>query len=159
MKKLLIIGALACAGVVFAQDSLYKARQPTAAEQRRIAGLSHYIEDGPRYGITYRTPDPDTIYTNRVTNSIVIFQSTAALTNVHFQMFDPTNQGRYAMQVVARGNITVTLTTSNLYAAAAAGPGFSTMTNVVANPYVMPTNSSALVVSTGTNYLVVPGAK
>lgn len=158
MKNLATILSLAL--VAFAASGQnYKTRQPYPAEMQRIAGLSEYIQDGPRYGIRYVTPNPEQIITNSFTNSIVIMESTGVLTNAFLQMGNPTNAGRYAIDVVARGNITVVLTTSNLVAANSAGPGFSTMTNVVATAYTMPTNSSARVICTGTNYLVVPGSK
>jgi len=157
MKKLLILVALALPLVLFAQE--YKQRAPKAIETRRVAGISEYLQDGPRYGILYLTPIPEQIVTNSDTNSIVIFQSTSALTNAFLQLLSPTNRSRYAFTAVARGHLTMVLTTSNLAGGVTAGPGFSDMTNGVQSTYTLPTNSSALVICTGTNYLVVPGTK
>lgn len=158
MKKLLIAGLLAIPVVALLAQT-YKSRVPYPDEERKVAGVTEFIQDGPRYGILRLTPNPEQIVTNSVTNSIVVMLGTGALTNAFLQMHNPTNQGRYALTVVAKGNITVSLTTSNLFAANANGPGFNTMTNIVVNPYVVPTNSSALVINNVTNWLVVPGAE
>jgi len=156
MKKPLLLLALFPV-VVMAQE--YLNRAPYPSEERRIAGLSEHIQNGPRYGILKAIPNPDSIITNVATNSILLIKSTSALTNAHLQLQNPTNNPRLAVTVVAVGNMTVTLTTSNLTAANSVGPGFDSMTNVTASTYVIPTNSSATVISTGTNYFVLPGTK
>lgn len=157
MKKLFTLAVLLVPLALSAQT--YKTRLPTPTEERKLAGVTDWIQDGPRYGILKLTPNPEQIVTNSDTNSIVVFLSTGALTNAFLQMQNPTNRSRYALTVVAKGNMTVTLTTSNTVTSLAAGTGFNTMTNVVANPYVVPTNSSVLVINNDTNWLVVPGTK
>lgn len=167
MKTLLIALALAFATQAMAQDyqaqPWYYQGATTAAETRRLHGVSDFIQDGPRYNILKLVPTPEQIITNHFTNSLVLFRSTSALTNCFLQMGSPTNKQRYAIQVFSLGNLTTVLTTSNITTGTTAitnsGPGFESTTNLLVLAYTIPTNSSAWVISTGTNWQVVPGNK
>jgi len=164
MKTLLIALALASAVSAMAQSEFqkppYYTGEPTTFEKRLLHGVIDYLQDGPRYGIRKVFPGAENIITNHFTNSIVLIRTSTALTNCFLQMGSPTNRERYAMDVIT-GNATVVLTTSNIVvgttAVTNAGSGFESLTNLYALTYTLPTNSTARVISTGTNWFVLPG--
>ncbi len=152
MKKLSFIAVmLACAvATVFGQE--YKARPPKAAETRRVAGLDWYIKDGPRYQILQRFLGEGENVVLNDTNTILICRSSGALTNAVIVFPNPTNYPGRVFEVVALGNISLTLTNAPVST-------FTSSTNGTFSTYVMPTNSTAMVYSATTNWVVISGFK
>lgn len=149
MNKLIALFMLVAVGVS-AQG--YKNRQPTADERQKIAGVNWYLKDGPQFQIFQKFVGEGENFTLQPTNSILLFRSAGALSNCVAIFPNPTNNPGRAYEVVAVGNVTVVLTNNPV-------GSFTSVTNLSATTYTVPTNSSARVVSTGTNWLVVPGTK
>lgn len=149
MNKLI---ALLMLVAVSASAQGYKNRQPTADERQKVSGLNWYIKDGPQYQILQKFVGEGENFTLQPTNSILVFRSAGALSNCVAIFPNPTNNPGRAYEVVALGNVTVVLTNNPVST-------FTSVTNATASTYTVPTNSSARVISTGTNWIVVPGTK
>lgn len=150
MKKILLSMALAMVAVTsFGQQ--YKDRLPTATEQRKISGVTDYIQDGPRFNFTLYIPGQDEQYTLGPTNNVVAFKSIGALTNVVVVLPNPSNTLRRSYCLIANGNVTIKLTNT-------VGVTFNTSTNVIAlSTFTSATNSSFWVHNNnGTNWWIAP---
>lgn len=149
MKRFSILTVLALAMVsVVAQE--YKSRQPRPDEQRRIAGLTDYVQDGPRFNFTEYIPGAEQQITLNETNNVVMFTSEGALTNVVVLLPNATNSLRRVYRLIANGNVTMKL--SNTF-----GVSFKTPTNTVAATFTTATNRSVWVYNNkGTNWFVDP---
>ena len=150
MKHLLICLALMLS-VFSVTAQRYKDRPPNAYEQRRIAGLTDYVQDGPRYNFTLYHPGAEEQYTLGATNNFVVFKSIGALTNVVAVLPNPTNSHRRYYKLVANGNVTIKLTNT-------VGATYSTATNVTAlSTWTSATNSAFFVHNNnGTNWFISP---
>jgi subtilase family serine protease len=145
-----IIGLLAiCASALVAQE--YKSRQPKASEERRIAGLTDYIQDGERANFTLYIPGAEEQYTLGETNNFIAFRSIGALTNVVVVLPNATNTARRVYTINANGNVTVKLTNT-------VGVTYNTATNVTAlTTWTSATNCTFRVLNNNrTNWFIVP---
>ena len=149
MKTLLAIISLALVGALSAQE--YKSRQPTPDEQRKVAGVTDYIQDGPRENYTLYIPGNDEQYTLQPTNNFVSFRSIGALTNVVVILPNPTNSSRRVYWLNANGNVTIKLTNT-------VGATYNTATNVTAlSTWTSATNCTFRVIRNhATNWFIVP---
>jgi len=150
MKFILtLIGSLLIVASVRAQE--YKSRAPRAAEERKVAGVTDYIQDGPRFNFTLYIPGQDEQYTLRETNNVVVFRSVSQLTNVVVILPNPTNSLRRSYKLVANGNLTIKLTNT-------VGVTYNTSTNVTAlSTFTSATNSAFWVHNNnGTNWFIAP---
>jgi hypothetical protein len=102
----LLAAALLC-GVLSAQE--YKGRAPKAAETRRVAGLTDYIQDGPRANFTMYLPAEGEAYTLRATNNVVTFRSVGALTNFVINLPLASTSARQAFLINCNGNVSAEL--------------------------------------------------
>lgn len=147
MKNFITIVTLFILSVsgLFAQE--YKSRQPTPNEAIKVAGVTDYIQDGPRFNFTMYLPGAEEQYTLRETNNVVVFRSVGALTNVVVILPNPTNSLRRAYNLIAQGSVTIKLTNT-------VGVTYNTSTNVVAlTTFTSATNSAFWVYNNnGTNW-------
>jgi len=129
----------------------YKSREPTPDERRKVAGVTDYIQDGPRFNFTEYIPGAEQQITLDATNNVVMFTSIGALTNVVVLLPNATNSIRRAYHLIANGNVTMTLSNIN-------GNTFKTPTNTVAAAFfTTATNRSVWVFNNkGTNWFVSP---
>jgi hypothetical protein len=151
MKNFITIVTLLALSVsgLFAQA--YKSRQPTPNEAIKVAGVTDYIQDGPRFNFTLYIPGQDEQYTLRETNNVVVFRSVSQLTNVVVILPNPTNSLRRGYKLVANGNLTIKLTNT-------VGVTYNTSTNVTAlSTFTSATNSAFWVHNNnGTNWFIAP---
>lgn len=148
--KNILIGLFALAAVtVGAQE--YKCRQPYPEEVQKLAGVSDYIQDGPRYNFTLYRPGQDEQYTLQPYHNVVAFRSNNQLTNVVVILPNPTNSLRRSYRLIANGNVTIKLTNT-------VGATYNTATNVTAlTTFTSATNSAFLVFNNdGTNWFISP---
>lgn len=148
--KHLLIGLLALAAVsVGAQE--YKSRLPQPSELEKVAGVSDYIQDGPRFNFTLYLPGAEEQYTLQPYHNAVAFRSANQLTNVVVVLPNPTNSLRRSYHLFANGNVTMKLTNT-------VGATYNTATNVTAlTTFTSATNSSIWVVNNnGTNWFIAP---
>jgi len=148
--KNILIGLFALAAVtVGAQE--YKSRQPYPSEVEKLAGVSDYIQDGPRYNFTLYRPGQDEQYTLQPYHNVVAFRSNSQLTNVVVILPNPTNSLRRSYRLIANGNVTIKLTNT-------VGATYNTATNVTAlSTFTSATNSAFLVYNNdGTNWFISP---
>lgn len=147
--KNILIGLFALAAVtVGAQE--YKSRQPYPSEVEKLAGVSDYLQDGPRYNFTLYLPGAEEQYTLQPYHNVVAFRSVGALTNVVVVLPNPTNSLRRAYRLIANGNVTIKLTNT-------VGATYNTATNVTAlTTYTTATNSAVLVFNNATNWFISP---
>lgn len=150
MKKFsCLVALLLLVGIASGQE--YKSRLPKPAESRRIAGLTDYVQDGPRFNFTMYLPGAEEQYTLGETNNFVTFRSVGALTNVVAVLPNPTNTDRRAYLLNANGNVTIKLTNT-------VGVTYNTATNVTAlSTWTSATNCSFWVFNNNrTNWFIVP---
>jgi len=148
--KNILIGLFALAAVtVGAQE--YKSRQPYPSEVEKLAGVTDYIQDGPRYNFTLYRPGQDEQYTLQPYHNVVAFRSNNQLTNVVVILPNPTNSLRLSYRLIANGNVTIKLTNT-------VGATYNTATNVTAlTTFTSATNSAFLVYNNdGTNWFISP---
>lgn len=148
--KNILIGLFALAAVtVGAQE--YKSRQPYPSEVEKLAGVTDYIQDGPRYNFTLYHPGQDEQYTLQPYHNVVVFRSNSQLTNVVVILPNPTNSLRRSYRLIANGNVTIKLTNT-------VGATYNTATNVTAlSTFTSATNSAFLVYNNdGTNWFISP---
>lgn len=148
--KNILIGLFALAAVtVGAQE--YKGRQPYPEEVQKLAGVSDYIQDGPRYNFTLYRPGQDEQYTLQPYHNVVAFRSKSGLTNVVVILPNPTNSLRRSYRLIANGNVTIKLTNT-------VGATYNTATNLTAlTTFTSATNSAFLVFNdNGTNWFISP---
>ena len=148
--KNILIGLFALAAVtVGAQE--YKSRQPYPSEVEKLAGVTDYIQDGPRYNFTLYRPGQDEQYTLQPYHNVVAFRSDSQLTNVVVILPNPTNSLRRSYRLIANGNVTIKLTNT-------VGATYNTATNVTAlSTFTSATNSAFLVYNNdGTNWFISP---
>jgi hypothetical protein len=148
--KNILIGLFALAAVtVGAQE--YKSRQPYPSEVEKLAGVTDYIQDGPRYNFTLYRPGQDEQYTLQPYHNVVAFRSNSQLTNVVVILPNPTNSLRRSYRLIANGNVTIKLTNT-------VGATYNTATNVTAlSTFTSATNSAFLVYNNdGTNWFISP---
>lgn len=148
--KNILIGLFALAAVtVGAQE--YKSRQPYPSEVEKLAGVTDYIQDGPRYNFTLYRPGQDEQYTLQPYHNVVVFRSNSQLTNVVVILPNPTNSLRRSYRLIANGNVTIKLTNT-------VGATYNTATNVTAlSTFTSATNSAFLVYNNdGTNWFISP---
>lgn len=143
-----LLAVLLC-GIASAQE--YKSRAPKAAEARRVAGLTDYIQDGPRFNYTLYHPGAEEQYSLGETNNFVSFRSLSQLTNVVAVLPNPTNTARRAYFLNANGNVTIKLTNT-------VGATYNTATNVTAlTTWTSATNCSFWVLNNNrSNWVIVP---
>jgi hypothetical protein len=153
MKKILIaLGLLGVIGVLWAQNAAnYQYREPTASEKRKIAGVTDFIQDGPRFNFTEFIPGAEQQITLNETNNVVMFTSVSQLTNVVVLLPNCTNSARRSYRLIANGNVTMTLSNT-------VGNSFKTPTNTVAaTSFVTATNRAVWVYNNNrTNWFVYP---
>ena len=125
----------------------YKSRQPTPDEQRKIAGVTDWIQDGPRNNFTQIIPGAEQQYLLNETNNVVVFTSISELTNVVVLFPNPTNSPRRTYRLIANGNVSMKL--SNTF-----GTTFKTPTNTVASTFTTATNRGVTAYCTGTNWFL-----
>ena len=150
--KNILIGLFALAAVtVGAQE--YKSRQPYPSEVEKLAGVTDYIQDGPRFNFTLYHPGPEEQYTLQPHQNFIVFKSLNQLTNVVVVLPNPTNSLRHRYRLVANGNVTIKLTNT-------VGATYSTATNVVVlSTYTGTTNQGMTVINNnGTNWFIIPAA-
>lgn len=148
--KNILIGLFALAAVtVGAQE--YKSRLPQPSELEKVAGVSDYIQDGPRFNFTLYYPGAEEQYTLQPHQNIIVFRSANQLTNVVVVLPNPTNSLRRAYKLVASGNVTIKLTNT-------VGASYGTSTNVTPlTTFTTATNSMIWVFnSSGTNWHIQP---
>ncbi len=129
----------------------YKSRVQWPEEERKLAGVTDFIQDGPRFNFTLYLPGAEEQYTLRETNNVVVFRSVGALTNVVAVLPNPTNSLRRAYKLIANGNVTIKLTNT-------VGATYNTSTNVTAlSTFTSATNSAFWVHNNnGTNWFIAP---
>lgn len=129
----------------------YKSRVPYPDEERKVAGVTDWIQDGPRFNFTLYLPGQDEQYTLRETNNVVVFRSVGALTNVVVVLPNPTNSARRAYNLTAQGNVTIKLTNT-------VGTTYNTSTNVTAlTTFTSATNSAFWIYNNNrTNWHISP---
>ena len=153
--KNILIGLFALAAVtVGAQE--YKSRLPQPGELEKVAGVTDYIQDGPRFNFTLYFPGQDEQYTLQPHQNVVSFRSANQLTNVVVVLPNPTNSLRRSYHLIANGNVTMKLT--NAVGVGSVGSTYFTATNVaLLTAYTSATNSSIWVVNNnGTNWFISP---
>ena len=152
MKNFITIVTLFILSVsgLFAQE--YKSRQPTPNEAIKVAGVTDYIQDGPRFNFTLYRPGSGEQFALTATHNVVAFRSDNQLTNVFVLLPNPSNSLRRAYRLMGNGNVTLTL--SNTF-----GTTFNTATNVVTKSvWVTDSTNQAVWVynNGGTNWFVDP---
>lgn len=146
MKTILaIIGLAVC---LAADAQTYKSRPPTPQEQRKLAGITEYVQD-----VFYRDHIPTFITPGvlyyPVTNAYegTIFAFTNLNTSVHIALPNPTNNIGRKFTLNPLGACTLVL--SNIVS----GTITSGETMAVATTYSVASNRTAVAYSTGTNYI------
>lgn len=151
MKNFFTIVFLFVLSVSGLMAQTYKSRVAFPDEERKVAGVTDWIQDGPRYNFTMYLPGAEEQYTLRETNNVLAFRSVGALTNVVVVLPNPTNSARRAYKLIAQGNVTIKLTNT-------VGTTYNTSTNVTAlSTFTSATNSAFWVYNNNrTNWHVDP---
>jgi hypothetical protein len=148
MKLLSIIGLL-LASLTMTPAQEYKARQPTPAESRRVAGLKNYAQDEFTRANTPVWVVNSLLYLSTNSTDGVILVKTNATVLVHIGLPDPTNNVGRKYQVTTMGASTAVLT--NHYVT---GTFTEVNTMAEATSLTIASNKTAIAWSTGTNYVV-----
>lgn len=151
MKNFITIVSLFILSVSGLMAQGYKSREPYPEERRKVAGVTDWIQDGPRFNFTMYLPGAEEQYTLRETNNVVVFRSASQLTNVVVILPNPTNSLRRGYKLIANGNVTIKLTNT-------VGSLYTTATNVVTlSTFTSATNSAFWVHNNnGTNWFISP---
>lgn len=150
MKSILtLVCSLLFVATINAQE--YKYRAPKFIEEKKVAGVTDYIQDGPRFNYTLYLPGAEEQYALGETNNVVVFRSVGALTNVVVVLPNPTNSARRAYNLIAQGNVTIKLTNT-------VGVTYNTSTNVTAlTTFTSATNSAFWIYNNNrTNWHISP---
>lgn len=101
-NKLAITLAIGLVGIVSAQE--YKSRLPKPDETRKVAGVTDFIQDGPRFNVTPYSPgNGETVTLNATNNFALFFGWGAGQSNFTLFLPNPTNAARRAYLVDIAG--------------------------------------------------------
>lgn len=140
MKHLIAFGLAVLLGAAGLFAQTYKSRLPTPDEERKLAGVTDYIQDGPRFNFTLYYPGNNQQFELNATNNFVMFKSTGGESNATVLLPDPSTGGvsRRSYFINANGRCTIELLWTN-----SASSTFTIATNNASiDTWVSPTNCS-----------------
>ena len=155
-KRIITIALAFMLPVLGVLAQAYKGRAPTAAEQRRLAGVSEYVQD-----VFFRDHVPVYLGTNAaspysITNlydgTFFIAPTNAELAAKWMSLPNPTNNIGRVFRFIPTGNCQFLLSNSFNGITAINSNTLATTLGVL---YLCPSNQISVVYSTGTNYAVI----